>query len=117
MKVLALIGSRRKNGNTAGLVQAVLEPVVASGAETETVFLGDYNIAACTGCEGCRASWECVIADDFQLLVARMDAADAVVLASPTYWYSVTSDMKRFIQEHHLSFSLDNDPGGRRWHA
>jgi multimeric flavodoxin WrbA len=97
MKILALVGSRRKTGNTAGLVRALLEAAGKSGAETEQIFLGDYDIGACTGCEGCRASWECVIKDDFQLLIDKLDATDGVVLASPTYWYSVTSDMKRFI--------------------
>ncbi|NIQ97860.1 MAG: flavodoxin family protein, partial [Desulfuromonadales bacterium] len=111
MKILALNGSRRKNGNTAALVDAVLGAAAADGAATEALFLGDYNIGACTGCEGCSNSWECVIKDDFQPLVARMDAADGVVFASPTYWYSVTSDMKRLIDR---CYSLIRFPVSRK---
>lgn len=97
MKIISINGSRRKKGNTELLIQSLLKPVEQNGAHVESIILGDYNIGACTGCEGCSNSWECVIKDDFQALIEMMDAADGVVLASPTYWYTVTSDMKRFI--------------------
>jgi len=97
LKIISINGSRRKKGNTELLIQSILKPIEQNGAQVESIFLGDYNIGACTGCEGCSNSWDCVIKDDFQALVEMLDAADGVVLASPTYWYSVTSDMKRFI--------------------
>ena len=97
VKILAINGSRRKSGNTSYLIQSLLSPSDKGGAQTEIITLGDYNIGACTGCEGCRSSWECVIKDDFAKVIRKIDAADGIVLASPTYWYSVTSDMKRFI--------------------
>ena len=97
MKILSINGSRRKKGNTEFLLQSILDPAKKSGVQTESIFLGDYNIDACTGCEGCKSSWECIINDDFAKLIKKIDAADGIVLASPTYWYSVTSDMKRFI--------------------
>jgi len=111
MKILAINGSRRKQGNTACLTQTVLAAAEKAGAETESVFLGDYNIGACTGCEGCSKSWDCVIKDDFAGLIDKIDAADGLVLASPTYWYSVTSDMKRFIDR---SYSLIQYPNSRK---
>jgi multimeric flavodoxin WrbA len=97
LKIISINGSRRKKGNTGLLIQSILKPLEQSGAEVKSIFLGDYTIGACTGCEGCKNSWECVIKDDFQSLIKMMDEADWVVLASPTYWYTVTSDMKRFI--------------------
>jgi multimeric flavodoxin WrbA len=97
LKIISINGSRRKKGNTGLLIESILKPLEQSGAEVKSIFLGDYSIGACTGCEGCKSSWECVIKDDFQLLIEMMDGADGVVLASPTYWYTVTSDMKRFI--------------------
>ena len=97
LKIISINGSRRKKGNTGLLIQSILKPLEQSGAEVKSIFLGDYTIGACTGCEGCKNSWECVIKDDFQALIEMMDEADGVVLASPTYWYTVTSDMKRFI--------------------
>jgi multimeric flavodoxin WrbA len=97
LKVLSINGSRRKKGNTEYLIQTILTPSKEAGVQTESISLGDYDIGGCTGCEGCRNSWECVIRDDFSLVVEKLDVADGIVLASPTYWYSVTSDMKRFI--------------------
>ena len=97
MKILSINGSRRKKGNTEFLLQSIINPVQKSGVQAESIFLGDYNIGACTGCEGCKSSWECIIKDDFSQLIKKIDEADGIVLASPTYWYSVTSDMKRFI--------------------
>ena len=111
MKVLSINGSRRKTGNTAHLIASILNSAKNGQAETESVFLGDYNIGACTGCEGCRSSWECVIKDDFAQIVKKTDEADGIVLASPTYWYSVTSDMKRFIDR---CYSLIQFPINRK---
>lgn len=111
VQVLSINGSRRKNGNTALLVESILASAEKWQAQTEAVFLGDYNIGACTGCEGCRSSWECVIKDDFAEVVRKIDAAQGIVLASPTYWYSVTSDMKRFIDR---CYSLIRFPVSRR---
>ncbi len=112
MKIAAIIGSRRKNGNTAHLVKALFAGALAAAPETETesLFLGDFNLQACTGCEGCRKSWDCVIRDDYAEIIGKADMADAIVLASPTYWYSVTSDMKRFIDR---SYSLIQYPSNR----
>lgn len=111
MKILSINGSRRKKGNTELLVQAILAPAKKRGVQIESIFLGDYNIGACTGCEGCRSSWECIIKDDFAQVVKKVDEADGIVLASPTYWYSVTSDMKRFIDR---CYSLIQYPVSRK---
>lgn len=112
MKIVAFNGSRRKQGNTNLLLQKILEaPEQTAGAMTEIVDLGDYDISACSGCEGCRRSWDCVIKDDFSGLVGKMDQADAIIFASPTYWYTVTSDMKRFVDR---CYSLIQFPNSRR---
>ncbi len=111
MKILSINGSRRKTGNTKHLIESILTPAKNAGAQIESIFLGDYNIGACTGCEGCRSSWECVIKDDFAQIVKMIDDAEGIVLASPTYWYSVTSDMKRFIDR---CYSLIQFPVDRK---
>lgn len=98
MKVLGISGSRRKNGNTAYLVQQALDAVKCKEIETELIFLGDYNIRGCTGCEGCKDSYKCVIMDDMQKLYPSILEADAIITGSPTYFYNITSDMKAFIE-------------------
>ncbi|MDA3903895.1 MAG: flavodoxin family protein [Desulfuromusa sp.] len=111
MKILSINGSRRKQGNTEFLIQSILAPAKKKGVQVESIFLGDYSIGACTGCEGCSRSWECIIKDDFAQVVKKVDEADGIVLASPTYWYSVTSDMKRFIDR---CYSLIQFPVNRK---
>jgi multimeric flavodoxin WrbA len=98
MKVLAIVGSKRKNGNTSYLVQQALDEIKCDEIETELVFLGDYNIRGCTGCEGCKYTYKCVIMDDMQKLYPRILEADAIITGSPTYFYNITADMKAFIE-------------------
>lgn len=97
MKILGIVGSRRKKGNTSHLVQEVLKPFREQGMETQLIFLGDYSINGCNGCEGCRETYKCVIRDDMQKLYPEILEADAIVLGSPAYFYNVSSDMKAFI--------------------
>ena len=110
MTILAINGSRRKTGNTKCLIDAILQPARQADVPVEALHLGDYAIEACTGCEGCSTSWNCVIEDDFASIVAKMDTADGIILGSPTYWYTVTSDMKRFIDR---CYSLIQYPHNR----
>ena len=111
MKILAINGSRRKQGNTSILLQTILHPAQQAGGVTEIIPLSDYRIEACTGCEGCSKSWDCVIKDDFAQLISKMDAADGILLGSPTYWYTVSSDMKRFLDR---CYSLIQFPHSRQ---
>jgi multimeric flavodoxin WrbA len=98
MKVLGVVGSRRKNGNTAYLVQEALNEIQSEEVETEIIYLGDYNIRGCNGCEGCKDTYKCVVKDDMQKIYPLIMNADALILGSPTYFYNITSDMKAFIE-------------------
>ncbi|MGE4273907.1 MAG: flavodoxin family protein [Desulfitobacterium sp.] len=95
--MLGIVGSKRKNGNTSSLVQKAIETVRGEGIETEVIFLGDYTIASCTGCEGCKDTYKCVVNDDMQKIYPRLLEADAIILGSPTYFYNVSTDVKAFI--------------------
>ena len=98
MKVLGVVGSKRKTGNTSYLVQQALNAIKSENVETELIFLGDYNIRGCTGCEGCKDTYKCVIKDDMQKIYPLIINSDAIILGSPTYFYNITSDMKAFIE-------------------
>jgi multimeric flavodoxin WrbA len=100
MKVLAVNGSPRRQGNTAILIDEVLARLENAGIETAQVSLADYRLAGCGGCGGCAALVEpaCTQEDDgLNDLVARMIAADGIVLGSPVYFSDVTTNMKSLI--------------------
>jgi multimeric flavodoxin WrbA len=105
MRVLALIGSYRKKGNTACVVQMVEARMQALAAEQatplefETLFLGDLDVRPCRGCRACFDHGEdaCPLQDDVPLIRARMDAADALILASPVYVDDVSGLVKNWM--------------------
>lgn len=97
INILGIVGSNRKNGNTSILVQKALEVAEKEGAQTELLFLSDYNYSDCTGCEGCAKDFQCVTDDDMQQLYPKIHKADGIVLGSPTYFYNLTALMKAFI--------------------
>lgn len=110
MKILAVVGSRRKKGNTASLARAALAGAEMEGARTELVFLGDYALQGCRGCEACRDTYRCAVQDDMQKLYPKLLAADGLILGSPTYFYNVSADMKAFIDRlYALEVFADND--------
>jgi multimeric flavodoxin WrbA len=97
VRVLGVIGSPRKGGNTELLVNEVLKAAASAGAKTETMFLSDYNLAPCDDCQACFKTKNCVITDDWKELFRRVAEADALVLGSPVYFGGVTAQVKTFI--------------------
>lgn len=94
MKVLAICGSPRKNGNTEYFTKVVLSKLEKEGIETEFISLIGKDISECTGCYYCVKNHKCCIADDFQDVFEKMINADAIVLASPVYHASITAKLK-----------------------
>ncbi len=100
MKVVALCGSARKQGNTALLLQTVLAPLVEAGAETELIELAKSEIRGCMACYVCflEKNGTCVLKKDIvNDCIAKMAAADAILLGSPAYFTDVSSEMKALI--------------------
>jgi len=95
-KVVVLLGSPRKSGNSAALAQAIAEGAQAAGAEVESFYLHGMTIKPCTACEGCHQpeSSGCVIQDDMQKVYPVLVAADALVFASPIYWFTMSAQLK-----------------------
>lgn len=97
MEILGIVGSYRKSGNTDILVKNVLEGAQNQGVDTKYIFLPDYDIKDCVGCEGCKANYKCVVKDDMQKIYPLIERADAIVIGSPTYFYNVTGIIKNFL--------------------
>ncbi|KQC05078.1 MAG: NADPH-dependent FMN reductase [Methanoculleus sp. SDB] len=110
MKVLGLSGSMRKDGNTALLIQKILDHVDAencSEIETEFVSLSGMEILPCIGCEKCKEKKWCIIEkDDWGRIVDKVLDCDILIIGSPTYYYDVCGQLKNFIDR---TYSLYHD--------
>lgn len=97
MKVLGVVGSPRKQGNTAALVERVLEGARSVGAETEAVYLGEMDINPCLACDDCKKTGQCTQMDDMQGVYQAIGRARGLVLASPVYFDHISAQTKIFI--------------------
>ena len=100
MKVVAFNGSARRGGNTARLVQRVFAELEKEGIATELVELGGTRIRGCTACFQCftRRDRRCAVTDDnINAYIDKMIEADGIILASPTYFADITSELKALI--------------------
>jgi multimeric flavodoxin WrbA len=100
MKVVAINGSARKDGNTAILVRRVFRELEAEGVATELVQLAGTTLRGCTACYRCfeRKDRRCAVTGDAANdLIARMLEADGIILASPTYFADVSAELKALI--------------------
>lgn len=100
MKVLAINGSPRKNGNTKLVIERVFHPLQEAGIETEFFQLGGKPVHGCTACGKCRQvkDGRCHIKNDtINLAIEKMLEADAIILGSPVYFADVSAEMKALI--------------------
>lgn len=97
MKVVAINGSARKDGNTAVLVGRVFQELEKEGIGTELVQLAGQEMNGCVACFRCFANKDrkCAVIGDFvNTCIGKMDEADGIILASPTYFATVTTELK-----------------------
>ena len=96
MKIIGFNASPRNNGNTAWVIEQILEGAKSKGVETQLWCSGDLDIKPCQGCLGCVKTDRCVIDDDMQILYRALDDADALVLGSPIYMGQMSGQAKIF---------------------
>lgn len=101
--ILGVSGSPRLDGNTDILVKEALRLLgERTGAATDFVRVADQRIEPCRGCRACMTLGHCAIeGDDFEQLMARLRAADLLVLGAPVYWLGPPGVMKNFIDRTH----------------
>jgi multimeric flavodoxin WrbA len=114
VKILGLVGSPRKGGNTDTLVERVLEGAKSNMAEVEKVFLGDLNIHPCQGAFSCEARKRCVLPDDMQPLYETLQKADGIVVGTPVYVGNASGPLVNFLDRCRpfISF-LDSQEAGK----
>jgi multimeric flavodoxin WrbA len=96
-KILGVVGSPRKKGNTHILVSTILDGAKNEGAMTELLFLNDFNIRECDGCYVCWKGKHCIKKDDMNTIYPKIIQSDTIVFGTPVYWYGPTALMKCFI--------------------
>ncbi|MGP8051069.1 MAG: flavodoxin family protein [Desulfobaccales bacterium] len=119
MKVLGILGSPRRGGNSEILLGAFLEGAAAAGAEVEEVMLRDLKISPCLEIYHCFKDGTCPIKDDMREVYDKLVEADVVALASPVFFYGVSAQSKAMIDRTQALWArryiLKNDsPGGSR---
>lgn len=98
MKMLGIVGSPRKGGNTDRLVREVLKGAAAQGASSEVLYLNDLRIRPCQACFYCKDKGDtCRMRDDMGKVYAKIREADGIVLGSPVYMAQVTAQTKLMI--------------------
>lgn len=119
MKVVAINGSPRKNGNTSILINKVLEELQVENIETEFVQLGGNPVRGCTGCRKCAElkNGRCIIEEDMiNDCIAKMTEADGIIIGSPVYFANVSTEIKALIDRSGVvsranEFALKNKVG------
>lgn len=92
--VLGIAGSPRRHGNSEQLLDACLSGAAEAGGEIEKVVASQAGVSPCRGCNACSLTGECVVRDGMRDVYRLLDAADAIVVASPVYFATVPAVLK-----------------------
>jgi multimeric flavodoxin WrbA len=109
MKVVAIGGSPRLNGNTNYLIDEVLQVLSANEVKTEKIVISEYKVSPCQGHQNCSTFKECKLQDDAAWILEKFAQADGVILASPVYYYGMSAQMKSFMDRNYFYFTHDKD--------
>ena len=117
MKVMAINGSPRENGNTAALLGAALDAAASAGAQTELVNLYGLKYSGCLSCFACKRrggeKCRCFLDDELSPVLELVLASDALLLGSPVYFGDVSGQMRCFLERLGFITLSYERPGGR----
>ena len=94
---MGIVGSPRKGMNTDTLVTQVLEGALSRGAQTEKIYLNDLEIKPCQACDKSPAPEYCFYKDGMEIIYEALETVDALVIGTPAYYDSVSSQLKLLI--------------------
>jgi multimeric flavodoxin WrbA len=98
MKVVGIVGSPRKNGNTELMMAHALKSIAQEGLDTELIRLAGLEIKPCNACMVCKKEEKCSINDDLFPIYLKMKQADGILLATPVYYGSATALVKALME-------------------
>ena len=108
MKVLGIVCSPRKGGNTEIMMKEALTGASSYGAETELWTVAGKDLKFCDGCSTCRKNGgQCHIKDDMQEIYPKILAAEGLIFGSPSYFASVTAQAKTVIDRLYSLYNND----------
>jgi multimeric flavodoxin WrbA len=114
VKVIGIVGSPRKNGNTELLTKHTLKAISEEGLDTELIRLAGLEIEPCTACMACKEKEICSIKDDLFPVYLRMKEAEGIILASPVYYGSATALIKALMERVGYIASWNGEPFQRK---
>ena len=99
MKVIAINGSPRKNGNTHTSIKRICDILEKEGIETEIIQVGDKTFGGCRACGACAKLGKCAFGDKDGLneIGAKMSQADGIIIGSPVYYADINGTLKSFL--------------------
>lgn len=109
-KILVVIGGGRTNGNTDRLSNAFMKGANEAGHQVEKISLMKTEIKGCLGCNACRHRKPCIQKDGFNDLIPKIVGADLIVFASPLYFWTISSQLKAFIERFYCIAEEDENP-------
>lgn len=97
--LIVVLGSPRREGNSATLARRAIAGAEAAGAKVTTFFLHEMDIEPCAACDACRESTSaaCIIEDEMHLIYPELRRADALLIAGPVYWFTMSAQTKLFL--------------------
>ncbi len=100
MKVLGILGSPRRGGNSEILLDKALEGADSTGLDIEKIVLNELKFSPCQECGGCSTTGKCIINDDMQTIYKKLDEAEAIILAAPIFFGSLSAQVKAMIDRY-----------------
>jgi multimeric flavodoxin WrbA len=102
-KVIAIVGSYRKEGIVDSVISEILATAETQGAETKKIYLIDKRVEFCTNCRTCAQTagpqrGKCIHDDDMEEILKEIEHADAIILGSPVNCFNITAISRRFFE-------------------
>lgn len=107
-KIIIVSSTPRKGGNSEILATAFADGAIKAGNEVETVVVRDVGLRFCVGCLYCQSHDKCLINDGMNDLYDKFQNADVLVFATPIYYYSVSGQLKTFLDRLNPLYPRDN---------
>ena len=107
-KIVVLVGSVRKDGNTELLAKSFVDGAKIHN-DVEVISVADYKVNPCIGCNSCfsRENHQCFQKDDMENIYHKLEEADIIVAASPVYFYGISAQLKAVIDRLHTPLRND----------